>query len=153
MAEIFRNTVASTLPAVQPELNLGPLELQTFGICFAAGFIAAAAVLARHFKEIGRPPDWSYEMIFAGLVGGVVGSRLDYLVQNWDDVSDDLLGNLFSGSGLVWFGGLVGGALAAFAMDKLAERRRGILLPVAACVVVGLIAAVAGVAVSGRNLS
>jgi phosphatidylglycerol---prolipoprotein diacylglyceryl transferase len=96
---------------VQPEIHIGPLELQTFGICFAAGFIVAAAVLARHFKEIGRPPDWSYEMIFAGLVGGIVGSRLDYLIQNWDDVSDDLLGNLFSGSGLVWFGGLVGGAL------------------------------------------
>jgi phosphatidylglycerol---prolipoprotein diacylglyceryl transferase len=96
---------------LQPDLNIGPLELKTFGLCFAAGFIAAAAVLARHLKELGKPVDWAYEMIFAGLVGGVVGSRLDYLIQNWDDVSDDLLGNLFSGSGLVWFGGLLGGAL------------------------------------------
>jgi phosphatidylglycerol:prolipoprotein diacylglycerol transferase len=96
---------------VQPEIQIGPLELQTFGICFAGAFVAAAAVLARHFREIGRPPDWSYEMVFAGLVGGLVGSRLDYLIQNWDEVSDDLLGNVFSGSGLVWFGGLAGGAL------------------------------------------
>jgi phosphatidylglycerol---prolipoprotein diacylglyceryl transferase len=96
---------------VQPELQIGPLELKTFGLCFAAGFIAAAMVLARHLKELGKPVDWAYELIFAGLVGGVVGSRLDYLIQNWDDVSDDLLGNVFSGSGLVWFGGLVGGAL------------------------------------------
>jgi phosphatidylglycerol:prolipoprotein diacylglycerol transferase len=96
---------------MQPDIQIGPLELKTFGLCFAAGFIAAAAVLARHFKEIGRPPDWAYEMIFAGLVGGVVGSRLDYVLQNWDEVSDDLLGNLLSGSGLVWFGGLVGGAI------------------------------------------
>ena len=95
---------------MQPEIQIGPLELQTFGICFAAAFIAAGAVLARHFRELGHPTDWAYEMIFAGLVGGIVGSRLDFLVQNWDDVSDDLLGNLFSGSGLVWFGGLVGGA-------------------------------------------
>ena len=50
-------------------------------------------------------------MVFAALVGGLVGSRVDYLIQNWDKVSDDLLGNIFSGSGLVWFGGLVGGAL------------------------------------------
>jgi phosphatidylglycerol:prolipoprotein diacylglycerol transferase len=96
---------------VQPDLQIGPLELKTFGLCFAAGFLAAAAVLGRHFKELGKPPDWAYEMIFAGLVGGVVGSRLDYLLQNWDEVSDDLLGNIFSGSGLVWFGGLVGGAI------------------------------------------
>ena len=44
-------------------------------------------------------------MVFAALIGGLVGSRVDYLIQNWDDVSDDLLGNIFSGSGLVWRGG------------------------------------------------
>jgi phosphatidylglycerol:prolipoprotein diacylglycerol transferase len=108
---------------LQPELSIGPLELKTFGLCFAAGFIAAAAVLARVFKELGKPVDWAYEMIFAALVGGVVGSRLDYLIQNWDEVSDDLLGNVFSGSGLVWFGGLVGGAAGVF----LWAWRRGFL--------------------------
>src|SRR4051794_31190974 len=50
-------------------------------------------------------------MIFAGLIGGLVGARANYLVQNWDKVSHDLLGNLFSGSGLVWLGGLAGGAI------------------------------------------
>jgi len=96
---------------MQPEIDLGPLTLQTFGICFAFGFLAAAAVIARRLREIGRSPDWAYELIFAGLIGGLVGSRLDYVLQNWDKVSDDLLGNVFSGSGLVWFGGVVGGAL------------------------------------------
>ena len=94
-----------------PEIDLGPLTLQTFGICFALGFLAAGALLARRLAELGKPVDWAYEIIFAALIGGLVGSRVDYLIQNWDKVSDDLLGNLFSGSGLVWFGGLVGGAL------------------------------------------
>jgi membrane associated rhomboid family serine protease len=49
-------------------------------------------------------------------------------------------------------GGLVGGVLCAFAMERLAARGRGVALPVAACVVIGLLAAVAGVAVSGREL-
>ena len=48
---------------------------------------------------------------FSALIGGLVGSRLDFILQNYDEVSDDLLGNIFSGSGLVWFGGLVGGAI------------------------------------------
>jgi len=96
---------------VQPEIELGPLTLQTFGICFGAGFLAAGALLARRLRELSKPVDWAYEIIFAGLAGGLVGSRLDYLVQNWDEVSDDLLGNVFSGSGLVWFGGVVGGTL------------------------------------------
>jgi phosphatidylglycerol---prolipoprotein diacylglyceryl transferase len=96
---------------VLPEIHLGPVDLQTFGICFAAGFLVAAAILARRLRELRLPPDWAYEIIFAGLIGGLVGSRVDYLLQNWDQVSDDLLGNVFSGAGLVWFGGVVGGAI------------------------------------------
>ena len=106
-----------------PELDLGPLTLQTFGICFALAFFASGAVVARRLTELGRPVDWAYEIIFAALVGGLVGSRVDYLIQNWDKVSDDLLGNVFSGSGLVWFGGLVGGALGVI----LWARWRGFL--------------------------
>ncbi len=94
-----------------PELDLGPVTLQAFGIALACGFLAAGALLTRRFEELGKPPDWAYEMIFAALVGGLVGSRLDYIIQNYDQVSDDLLGNVFSGAGLVWFGGLLGGAI------------------------------------------
>jgi len=100
---------------VQPEIDLGPLSLKTFGLMFALGFLAAGAVIARRFKELDKPVDWAYEMTFAALVGGIVGARVYYLLQNWSDVSDDLLGNIFSGSGLVWYGGAIGGALAVFA--------------------------------------
>jgi len=96
---------------VLPELDLGPVTLQTFGICFAFGFLASGALVTRRLKELGEPPDWAYEIIFSAMVGGLVGSRIDYLIQNYDKVSDDLLGSLFSGSGLVWFGGVVGGAV------------------------------------------
>ena len=96
---------------MQPEIHLGPLDLQTFGICFAFAFVASAALFARRLRELGKPPDWTYEAIFAALIGGLVGSRLDFLIQNWDNVSGDLLGNIFSGAGLVFFGGLIGGAI------------------------------------------
>jgi len=96
---------------MQPEIHLGPITLQSFGIMFALGFIAAGAVLARRLKELGKPTDWAYEMIICGLVGGIVGARLNFVIENYDAVKSDLLGNLFSGSGLVWFGGAIGGAI------------------------------------------
>jgi phosphatidylglycerol:prolipoprotein diacylglycerol transferase len=96
---------------MQPEIDLGPLTLQTFGICFAVAFLFAGGLVARRLGEIGESPDWSYELIFCALIGGLVGARVDFLIQNWSDVSDDLLGNIFSGSGLVWLGGLIGGAI------------------------------------------
>jgi len=108
---------------VYPEIEIGPLTLQTFGLMFALAFVAAGALIWRRFEELGKPPDWAYEMGFAALVGGVIGSRLYYIVDNYSEVSDDLLGNLFSGSGLTWYGGALGGAIAVL----LWARWRGFL--------------------------
>jgi phosphatidylglycerol---prolipoprotein diacylglyceryl transferase len=98
-----------------PELHIGPLTLQTFGLMFALAFLAAGALIAKRLNEIGRPVDWAYEMGFAALIGGIVGSRIYFIVQNYSSVKHDLIGNLFSGSGLVWYGGAIGGALAVVA--------------------------------------
>jgi phosphatidylglycerol---prolipoprotein diacylglyceryl transferase len=96
---------------MQPEIHLGPITLQTFGIMFALAFITAGALIARRLQEWGKPPDWAYEIILVALVGGLVGARLDFVVENYDSVKDDLLGNIFSGAGLVWYGGAIGGAI------------------------------------------
>jgi phosphatidylglycerol:prolipoprotein diacylglycerol transferase len=106
-----------------PEIDLGPLTLQTFGLMFALAFLAAGTLIWKRLGELGKPVDWAYEMGFAALIGGVVGSRLYFVVQNWDSVSDDLLGNVFSGSGLIWYGGAIGGAIAVL----LWARYRGFL--------------------------
>jgi phosphatidylglycerol---prolipoprotein diacylglyceryl transferase len=122
---------------VQPEINIGPLELQTFGICFALAFLASGLIMSRRLRELRKPPDWAYEMVFAALIGGLVGARLDYLIQNWDEVSDDLLGNIFSGTGLVFFGGLLGGALGVILWARW-RRWLGWQLVDAACVPVAI---------------
>ena len=106
-----------------PEIDIGPITLQTFGLMFGLGFVASGLIIARRFGEVGKPPDWAYEMTFVALLGGLIGARLYYLIDNWGDVSDDLLGNLFSGAGLTWYGGAIGGAIAVL----LWARYRGIL--------------------------
>lgn len=106
-----------------PEINIGPVTLQTFGLCFGLGFIASGALIARRLTELKKPPDWAYEMAFSALVGGLVGARLYYFFDNFSDVNDDIVGNLFSGTGLTWYGGVIGGALAVAAW----ARWRGIL--------------------------
>ena len=96
---------------MQPEIHLGPVTLQTFGIAFALAFLAAGAVIAKRLAELGKPTDWAYELILAALAGGIVGARLDFIIENYSSVKDDLLGNLFSGAGLIWYGGAIGGAI------------------------------------------
>src|SRR6476620_2581873 len=103
---------------MQPEIHIGGLSIKTFGLMFALAFLAVGAVIARRFKELGKPVDWAYEIVFAALLGGLVGSRAYYLVQHYDSVKHDLLGNLFSGTGLVWYGGAIGGAIAVCAWAR-----------------------------------
>lgn len=103
---------------MQPEIHVLGLSLKTFGLMFALAFVAIGLVIARRLRELGKPVEWAYEMTLAALVGGLVGARLYFVVQNYDDVKHDLLGNLFSGSGLVWYGGLLGGAIAVVAWAR-----------------------------------
>ena len=96
---------------MQPEIDLFGLPVKTFGLMFALGCIACWAVIRRRLVEIGKPADWAFEIIFASFVGGLVGSRVAWVLENWSQVSPGLPGSLFSGSGLVWYGGVIGGTL------------------------------------------
>jgi phosphatidylglycerol:prolipoprotein diacylglycerol transferase len=100
---------------MRPEIDVLGVGVKTFGVMFALGFLACGVVLARRLRELRLPVDWSYEMIFAALLGGVIGARGYFLAENYAQVKGELLRNLFSGSGLVWYGGLIGGALAVLA--------------------------------------
>jgi phosphatidylglycerol:prolipoprotein diacylglycerol transferase len=100
---------------MKPEVEILGISVKTFGVAFALAFIACGAVVARRLRELGKPVDWAYEVIFAALLGGVVGARGYYLIQHYNQVKHDLIGNAFSGSGLVWYGGAIGGAIAVVA--------------------------------------
>ena len=97
---------------MQPELDIFGITLQTFGLMLGVAFVVCGVLTARYLQEIGKPVDWAYEFIFAALVGGIAGSRLWWVAENWSEAKDDLLGSLFSGSGLVFYGGALGGAIA-----------------------------------------
>jgi phosphatidylglycerol:prolipoprotein diacylglycerol transferase len=43
-------------------------------------------------------------------VGGVLGAKIDFVLQNGSE------GNFLSGSGLVWYGGVIGGAIGVIAV-------------------------------------
>jgi phosphatidylglycerol:prolipoprotein diacylglycerol transferase len=103
---------------VQPELNLFGITLQTFGLMLGIGFVVCGLLTARYLREIGKPVDWAYEFIFAAIVGGLAGARLWWIVEHWDTAQDDLLGSLFTGAGLTFYGGALGGAIAVLGWSR-----------------------------------
>jgi len=96
---------------MQPEIVLLGLPVKTFGLFFGLAFVVSGLMVSRRLKELGHPPDWAYEMVFAALIGGLIGARGYWLLAHTEQVSGDVLGSVFGGSGLVWYGGLIGGAV------------------------------------------
>jgi phosphatidylglycerol:prolipoprotein diacylglycerol transferase len=97
---------------VRPELHIFGITVQSFGLMLALAFVVSFLAAARYLKELGRPVDWAYEMVFAALVGGIVGARLWWVAEHWSEAKDDIIGSVLSGSGLVFHGGVLGGAIA-----------------------------------------
>jgi phosphatidylglycerol:prolipoprotein diacylglycerol transferase len=106
------------LAEVKPEIHVLGLSIKTFGVCFALGFGACGLVIHRRLRELGRPTDWAYEIVFAALIGGLVGARGYYLVEHYSQVKGNLVGSIFSGTGLVWYGGAIGGAIGVLAWAR-----------------------------------
>jgi phosphatidylglycerol:prolipoprotein diacylglycerol transferase len=97
---------------VQPTIHVFGISIKTFGLMFALAFLSAGLVLGRRLRELGKPADWTYEVVFSALVGGVVGAKLYFVIQHGD------AGSFFSGTGLVWYGGVIGGALGVLAWAR-----------------------------------
>jgi phosphatidylglycerol:prolipoprotein diacylglycerol transferase len=85
--------------------EIGPVK--TFGVMFALAFLACGAMAARRFRELDKPADWSYEVVFAALIGGLIGARGYYLIEHPDELG---FSGIFGGAGLTFWGGAVGGA-------------------------------------------
>src|SRR2546430_1928926 len=60
---------------MKPEIHVLGISIKTFGVTFALGFIACGALVARRLRELGKPVDWPYDIVFASLIGGGWGRR------------------------------------------------------------------------------
>ena len=98
-----------------PDINVFGLSIKTFGLFFGLSFVVVGAVLSVRLRELGKPVDWAYEMVFAALIGGLIGARAWWVLDNLDEVEGDVLSGLFGGSGLTWYGGAIGGAVFVLA--------------------------------------
>ena len=95
---------------MQTSIDVFGISIKTFGLFFALNFVAWGLLAARRLRELGKPVDWAYEMVTVALLGGLVGARAYYPIQHHEGGVS--VGDIVSGSGLVWYGGLLGGVIA-----------------------------------------
>lgn len=100
----------------------GPLKLYSFGLMAAIAFLVGSQLLKLEAERRGWSENsWSNYAV-AALLGGFIGARLNYLITHFSEFRQDPLGSTFSGSGLVWYGGLVGGVIATWFLSRREKR-------------------------------
>jgi phosphatidylglycerol:prolipoprotein diacylglycerol transferase len=91
---------------------VGELTVTSFGVLLAVAFLAGYQTIRVRLRELGEPTDLAGDVLLAALVGGMLGAKIYYLFLTWDRTFADPAAAIFSRSGLVWYGGLMGATLA-----------------------------------------
>ena len=80
--------------------RLGSFTISTFGIMMVAGFFVGWVILTREFARKGVAPQDAQTAVLIAAFGGVLGSKLYYLLDHWDELSRDAFGMITSRGGL-----------------------------------------------------
>ncbi len=101
--------------------HIGPRPIYWYGVMVATAFLACLAHLVLRGRAEGRPAALASDLVFWIMVGAILGARLAYVAANWRDfIAAPGLIFRFDQGGLIYYGGLAGGALASvgFAFAK-----------------------------------
>ena len=105
-------------------IHFGTLTVHWYGVLLAAGFLAGLWTAGRRGLRVGVPPEKVWDAGVWLILGSVVGARVLFVVSYWkESFADQPWTEIFMihHGGLVYYGGLIGAALA-FVGYALARR-------------------------------
>jgi phosphatidylglycerol:prolipoprotein diacylglycerol transferase len=91
--------------------QFGPLTIYSFGVFMALAALTAAWVVHAELKRSGYNPELASTMVFAAAIGGLLGARLLFIVEDWSNFLRSPWDFIFTGAGFTWYGGFLGGVL------------------------------------------
>ncbi len=101
---------------------LGEITITSFGVMMALAFLTTYWVTRVELKRIGGDPDLAADMLMGALIGGIIGAKIYYVILYWDRTSVAPLEMIFTRSGLVWYGGFIGGVIGVTWVVKRAGK-------------------------------
>lgn len=93
--------------------QLGPIPVYSYGLMLGISFIVASWIMSKEFKRKHLDENASVNITFIALIGGVIGSKLLYILEEWSAITSMSASKLFSTdglfspAGLTWYGGFI----------------------------------------------
>jgi len=90
--------------------DIGRFQFTGFGLAVLAAFVIAQIIAQRELWRRGHDPAPIADLVFAAVIGGLVGAKVYYAILMHD------FGSLFTRAGFVFWGGLMGGIVLVSAV-------------------------------------
>jgi phosphatidylglycerol:prolipoprotein diacylglycerol transferase len=90
--------------------KVGPLQFTGFGFAMLMCFVIGQIILTRELERKNQDTAPAGDMIFAAVIGGLLGAKIYYAILMGD------VSSLLSRAGFVFWGGLIGGIIAVVAV-------------------------------------
>lgn len=113
------------------------IQIQWYGIIITLGLILALVYCLPKMKRFGLDSDRTLDVVIGGVLGGIVGARIYYVIMRWDEYKWDwkAIINTRNG-GLAIYGGLIGAILVGLIICKV---RKVKILPMLDVTVLGFL--------------
>lgn len=98
-------------------------EIALYGVIIGIGVIAGIMLAARWAKVTGQDPEVYWDFSIYAVIFSIIGARIYYVIFEWDNYKNNLLGilNLREG-GLAIYGGVIAAFTTLFVYAKLKKQ-------------------------------
>ena len=109
-----------TLDHVGKSVDLFGVSIAYYGIIIGMAILIGFAIATSEAKRTRQNPEDYLDMGIIGVIAGIAGARIYYVIFSWDMYKDDLLDifNLREG-GLAIYGGVIAAVLSVFVLAKV----------------------------------
>ena len=105
---------------LQNSIKIGNFSIAFYGMIIGAAIIIGLFLTWKEARRSGQKEDDYTDFIIWGIIAGVIGARLYYVVCEWDYYSRDL-SRIFDtrSGGLAVYGGIAGAFIGAYIMLRI----------------------------------
>lgn len=122
------------LENVGKTITLFGIDIAYYGITIAIGMLAGIFVATQVAKRTGQKQDDYVDLAVFGIIFGVIGARIYFVIFSWDMYKDNLL-EIFNTrhGGLAIYGGVIAAVITVFVVAHVKKIPVGLMLDTGGC--------------------